>query len=111
MLFVLFLFWPVLSALRTSLFDESLVGGSSWAGLSNYAELLDDPDFWAAMWHTALFTLLSVPPLVLLPLALALLVSRVRRLLAAGSRSSRPSCYRSRSSCWCGTGSTSRASA
>ena len=27
-LFVLFLFWPVLSALRTSLFDDSLVGGS-----------------------------------------------------------------------------------
>ncbi len=32
------------------------------------------------MWHTALFTLLSVPPLVLLPLGLALMVSRVRRL-------------------------------
>ena len=79
-LFVLFLFWPVLSALRTSLFDESLVGGSSWAGLGNYSELLHDPDFWASMWHTALFTLLSVPPLVLLPLALALMVSRVRRL-------------------------------
>ena len=79
-LFVLFLFWPVLSALRTSLFDESLVGGSSWAGLGNYTELLNDPDFWAAMWHTALFTLLSVPPLVLLPLGLALMVSRVRRL-------------------------------
>ena len=79
-LFVLFLFWPVLSALWTSLFDDSLVGGSSWAGLGNYTELLDDPDFWAAMWHTALFTLLSVPPLVLLPLGLALMVSRVRRL-------------------------------
>ncbi len=78
--FVLFLFWPVLSALRTSLFDESLVGGSSWAGLGNYSELLDDPNFWAAMWHTAFFTLLSVPPLVLLPLGLALLVSRVTRL-------------------------------
>ena len=79
-LFVLFLFWPVLSALWTSLFDESLVGGSSWAGLENYTELLNDPDFWAAMWHTALFTILSVPPLVLLPLGLALMVSRVRRL-------------------------------
>ena len=79
-LFVLFLFWPVLSALWTSFYNESLVGGSSWAGLGNYTELLDDPNFWAAMWHTALFTLLSVPPLVLLPLGLALMVSRVRRL-------------------------------
>jgi multiple sugar transport system permease protein len=79
-LFVLFLFWPVLSALWTSLFDDSLVGGESWAGLGNYGELLEDPNFWAAMWHTAFFTLLSVPPLVLLPLGMALMVSRVRRL-------------------------------
>jgi multiple sugar transport system permease protein len=79
-LFVLFLFWPVLSALRTSLFDDSLVGDASWVGLENYAELLDDSNFWAAMWHTTFFTLLSVPPLVVLPLGLALLVSRVARL-------------------------------
>ena len=32
------------------------------------------------MWHTALFTLLSVPPLVILALGLALLVTRARRL-------------------------------
>ncbi len=79
-LFTLFLFWPVLSALWASLFDDSLVGDSSWAWLENYRELAGDPNFWAAMWHTAFFTLLSVPPLVLLPLGLALLVSRVRRL-------------------------------
>ena len=78
-LFVLFLFWPVLSALWTSLFDDSLVGGASWTGLGNYSELLGDPNFWAAMWHTVFFTLLSVPPLVLLSLGLALLVSRVTR--------------------------------
>jgi hypothetical protein len=54
LLFVLFLFWPVLSALRTSLFDESLSAAARWAGLNNYTELLHDPDFWAAMWHTAL---------------------------------------------------------
>jgi multiple sugar transport system permease protein len=79
-LFVLFLFWPVVSALWTSFFDDSLVGPATWAGLDNYAELLEDPNFWAAMWHTALFTILSVPPLVLLALGLALLVSRVTRM-------------------------------
>ena len=79
-LFTLFLFWPVLSALWASLFDDSLVGDSSWTGLENYRELAGDPNFWAAMWHTAFFTLLSVPPLVLLPLGLALLVSRVLRM-------------------------------
>jgi len=79
-LYILFLLWPVLSAARTSLFDESLVGHSAWRGLKNYSELLSDSNWWAAMWHTLLFTLLSTPPLVLVALGLALLVSRVSRL-------------------------------
>jgi multiple sugar transport system permease protein len=79
-LYVLFLLWPILAAARTSLLDSSLAGHSSWAGLDNYSELLRDSDFWAAMWHTAFFTLLSTPPLVLIAFGLALLVSRVRRL-------------------------------
>jgi multiple sugar transport system permease protein len=78
-LYLLFLLWPVVGALRTSLFDESLVGGSQWRGLGNYTELLGDANFWASMWHTLLFTLLSTPPLVVIALALALLVSRVSR--------------------------------
>src|SRR3954454_15934128 len=76
---MLFLLWPVISAARTSLFDESLVGHSAWRGLKNYSELLHDANFWAAMWHTAEFTLLSTPPLVLLGLGLALLVGRGAR--------------------------------
>ena len=79
-LFILFLLWPVLSALWKSLFNDSLTGASSWAGLDNYSELLKDSNFWASMWHTLLFTLLSTPPLVLIALGLALLVSRARRL-------------------------------
>jgi multiple sugar transport system permease protein len=79
-LFVLFLLWPVVSALWKSLFNDSLTGVSSWAGLDNYSELLKDSNFWASMWHTALFTILSTPPLVAIALGLALLVSRVSRL-------------------------------
>jgi multiple sugar transport system permease protein len=78
-LYILFLLWPILAAARTSLFDESLTGHSTWAGLRNYTDLLNDSNFWAAMWHTALFTLLSTPPLVVVALGMALLVSRVRR--------------------------------
>jgi ABC-type sugar transport system permease subunit len=78
-LYILFLLWPVIAAARTSLFNESLVGQSAWRGLQNYSELLHDSNFWQAMWHTALFTLLSTPPLVLLALALALLVNGVAR--------------------------------
>jgi multiple sugar transport system permease protein len=79
-LYILFLLWPILAAARTSLFDQSLTGHSTWAGLRNYTDLLNDSNFWAAMWHTALFTLLSTPPLVLIALGMALLVSRVDRM-------------------------------
>jgi multiple sugar transport system permease protein len=79
-LYFLFLMWPVLAAAWKSLFSDSLAGGSAdFRGLGNYGELLGDADFWASMWHTLLFTLLSTPPLVILPLALALLVNRVAR--------------------------------
>src|SRR3954454_9066432 len=79
--YFLFLLWPVLAAAYSSLFSDSLAGtNEAWQGLNNYSELLGDANFWAAMWHTLLFTLLSTPPLILLALGLALLVSRVRRL-------------------------------
>jgi multiple sugar transport system permease protein len=80
LIYFLFLLWPVLAAAWSSLFSDSLAGkNESWLGLNNYTELLKDSDFWASMWHTVLFTLLSTPPLIVLPLALALLVNRVAR--------------------------------
>jgi multiple sugar transport system permease protein len=74
----LFLVWPVILGLRMSFFDWSLVGTGTrdFLGLSNFRELFSDPDFWASLWHTILFTLLSTPPLVLLALGLALLANR-----------------------------------
>jgi ABC-type sugar transport system permease subunit len=75
--YILFLLWPVVGALFSSFFDESLGAASTtWRGLGNYGELLGDGDFWSAMWHTLLFTLLTTPPLVLLALGLAVLVNR-----------------------------------
>jgi multiple sugar transport system permease protein len=79
-LYIMFLLWPVAAAAWKSFFSDSLAGGeATWRGLGNYGELLGDADFWAAMWHTVWFTILSTVPLVLLPLALALLVHRVAR--------------------------------
>ncbi len=77
-LYFLFLLWPVFAAAWKSLFSDSLAGGDAdFRGLGNYGELLGDGDFWASMWHTVLFTVLSTPPLVVISLALALLVNRV----------------------------------
>jgi multiple sugar transport system permease protein len=80
-LYVLFLIGPVFIGLLISLFNTTTVqsGLGSWVGFSNYADVLSNKDFWASMWHSVLFTLLTTPLLVLLPLLFAVLASRLRR--------------------------------
>ena len=80
-LYVLFLIGPLLYDVVMSFFNTSLVlpGLGSFAGLANYRELFGDSRFWQAMWHTIEFTLISTPPLVLLPLFFAIVVNRISR--------------------------------
>ncbi|TCJ19881.1 sugar ABC transporter permease [Rubrobacter taiwanensis] len=76
--YVAFLVWPVILGLRMSFFNWSLVGTGTgqFLGVSNYGELFTDPDFWSSLWHSILFTLLTVPLLTLLSLGFALLANR-----------------------------------
>ncbi|HEY0169369.1 MAG TPA: sugar ABC transporter permease [Jatrophihabitans sp.] len=80
-LYILFLIGPVLIGIVISLFNTTTVksGLGSWVGLSNYADVLSSKDFWSSMWHSVLFTLLTTPLLVLIPLAFAILASRMAR--------------------------------
>src|SRR3712207_1690782 len=80
-LYLAFLIGPVIIGLVISLFNTTTVtpGIGRWVGLSNYAEVLTARDFWASMWHSVLFTLLTTPLLVLLPLLFAILASRMAR--------------------------------
>jgi multiple sugar transport system permease protein len=78
-LYILFLIGPVLIGVVISLFNTTTVksGLGSWVGLSNYADVLGNKDFWVSMWHSVLFTLITTPLLVLLPMAFAILASRM----------------------------------
>jgi ABC-type sugar transport system permease subunit len=50
-----------------------------FVGLENYAKLLQDPVFWAAIWHTAVFFVVTFTFQVLLGMAFAVLLhSKVR---------------------------------
>ena len=79
-LYVLFLVGPVLIGLLISLFNTATVkaGVGGWVGLANYGDVLKSSDFWISMWHSALFTLLTTPLLVLIPLLFAIFAARVR---------------------------------
>ena len=78
--YLLFLVGPLVYDVVMSFFNTSLVlpGLGSFAGRRNYTELFGDSRFWQAMWHTILFTLVSTPPLVIIPLFFAIVVNRIK---------------------------------
>jgi multiple sugar transport system permease protein len=78
--YALFLILPLILAVIISLFNTSLVlpGLGRWVGIHNYTELFSDTYFWSAMWHTVLFTLVSTPILVIVPLFFAIGIYRRR---------------------------------
>jgi multiple sugar transport system permease protein len=73
---------PAGFGLWISLHDYNyLLPGKPWVGLANYIELFtpgsrDSADFWRSMSATGIFTLFSVPLLIICPFGVALLLNR-----------------------------------
>ena len=76
------LIYPLIAGMGLSLFKADLFGGRVFVGFENFARLLRDPVFLQAVANTFLFVLLTVPPLTVLPLILALLLNRTTRVAA-----------------------------
>ncbi len=78
LLFGAFVLLPIVYGLWISLHDyDYTLPGKPFVGLDNYTALFSSDsivfsDFWAAMRATGIFTLLSVPLLLVVPLAVAL---------------------------------------
>ena len=81
-LFVVFIVAPAIYGIWISLHDyDFLLPVKPFVGLDNYKDLFssggrDAADFWQAMKATGIFTLFSVPLLMVVPLAVALLLNR-----------------------------------
>ncbi len=81
-LFLLFVGIPAVYGLWMSLHNwDPFLDEKPWVGLGNYADLLTPGSakaapFWQSMKATAIFTVLSVPLLVILPLFLATLLNK-----------------------------------
>ncbi|MGA4670090.1 carbohydrate ABC transporter permease [Propionibacteriaceae bacterium Y1923] len=82
LLFCSFVVAPAVYGLWISLHDwDFTLERRPWVGLQNYADIFDpeavvSEPFWNGMKNTGLFVLMSVPFLIALPLALALLLNR-----------------------------------
>jgi multiple sugar transport system permease protein len=73
----IFVFWPIVDVIGLSFTTGSFTReGVQWNGVRNYLRLLIDPDFWTVMGNTAYFTVATVIPSLVLPLALAVLLNQ-----------------------------------
>jgi multiple sugar transport system permease protein len=86
--FALLFVLPLGYALYLSLFKNQLVGGTAFAGLSNYAHALTDGQLIAGVGRVALFFCIQVPVMLLLALLAALAIDsgllRLARVVRLG---------------------------
>lgn len=81
--FLVFRYVPILAALRSSLWEYSLLGGyGQFIGLQAYVRMIGDPIFWKSLQVTTAYVLLKVPAQIALSLALALFLQRESRFAA-----------------------------
>lgn len=77
--FLIFTLWPVLYSGYLSLTDYDVLTDPEWVGTANYEEMLRDDKVANALWNTLVYTLLHVPSMVVVALALALLLNQAGR--------------------------------
>jgi multiple sugar transport system permease protein len=78
-----FLIYPAIQVCYLSLTNSDIAGQGGFVGLQNFVELMHDQDFWASIWHTLYFILLTVVPNTAVGFFLAILVVRLKRLRLA----------------------------
>ena len=76
---VLVILGPSVATIYYSFTDWSGIGPAEFVGLENYRELLADGDFWIAMWHNVIWTLLFLTVPIAMGLLGAFLLSQIKR--------------------------------
>ncbi len=77
-LFALVFIVPIGYAAYLSFFRQKLIGGNTFVGLDNYGKLFQDPQFWDGVSRVVRFTLIQVPIMLILAMALALALDSLR---------------------------------
>ncbi len=72
---LVFVVFPVLGTVWTSLFRDVTYLPSEFIRLSNYGRLLKDPNFWRSLRFTALFVAVSIPIEMILGIAFAVILN------------------------------------
>ena len=75
--FVIFMFVPLILTFWYSLHSYRGFGSMKWIGFTNFTDIAKDPTFWSALLNTILFTAISVPVGVVLGLGAAVLLDKI----------------------------------
>ncbi len=77
--FIVFFAIPAVRGFYIGMTDWDLLTEPEYIGFENYSELMQDDDFWHAMWVTLYYVLLNIPLQTVLALVLAVLFDRFVR--------------------------------
>ncbi|BFV55946.1 sugar ABC transporter permease [Kitasatospora sp. CMC57] len=72
LVFALVFLAPIVYSIQLSLFQDRLIGGTTFVGLDNYQRALQDPQFWEGLGRVALFLAVQVPVMLGIALFVAL---------------------------------------
>jgi raffinose/stachyose/melibiose transport system permease protein len=70
---------PSVATVYFSFTEWSGIGPAEFVGLQNYRDLLTDGDFWQAMWHNVVWTILFLTVPIAMGLLGAFLLSQIKR--------------------------------
>jgi multiple sugar transport system permease protein len=76
----IFTIWPIIQGIYVSFHKWGLMGKIRSVGLDNYTKFLSDKYFWGALRNTTIFSIITVPALIICALILALLANRASKL-------------------------------
>jgi multiple sugar transport system permease protein len=77
--FVVFTAGPMIASLWLSFTDYDAINAPEYVGTANYRQAISGPRVRTALWNTFVFPILYVPASIVVALALALMLTRVRR--------------------------------
>ena len=76
LLFAIYVLWPIMSSISISLYQWDGLSPATYVGLENYIELMDDEEFYTALWNNVRW-LICFMGAVPIGLALALFLNQV----------------------------------
>lgn len=79
LILILFFFYPLIDVFYLSLTKYSIVSEPVFIGLKNFQKLYNDPIFWKSLKNSILFLIGAVPPLVIIPIFLAVIINNAIR--------------------------------